>query len=1343
MRSVAAPGGPDRYEFEFRIVLASGEVRWMWTRGQVTRDAEGRARRRIGVVADVTARKLAEEARQLSEERYALAMEASEEGHFDWDVRSDGLFASAQLKKMLGLPADMRYLTRSEMVASMPYYPGDRERVGQEAGAVLAGRALQHEFEYRLLRGRELRWIRARWKIFRDSDGAAQRVIGVINDITERKLAGEALWLSEERYALAMEVAEEGHLDWNVPSDEFFASAQAKRVLNVPLDAEFRSRQDVMGRVPYHPDDLPRVAEEWRASLAGRGTEHEFQYRILRGAELRWIRARWKIFRDAQGKAQRVIGVVSDITERKQAADTLRISESRFRALTELSSDAYWAQDENLRFLPTGTKYDLAGYRSDEHVGMTRWELPDAMPLSATWAEHQALLEAGKPFRDFEYRRTAPDGSVRYLSISGAPVFDDQGRFRGYQGVGRDITARKRAEEEIRESEARFRGLVELSSDWYWQQDENLRFVGYVPPEVGERSGVAAASSLGKTRWEFDNVTPLSGTWEDHKAVLAARQPFRDFEYVRVDENGVPHYTVISGVPLFDGEGRFVGYHGVGRNISERRRMEEDVRQSEARFRRMSELSADTYWEQDENFRYTRTGSGHDIAGYVTDVNQGKTRWEMTGEPAPLATSWQEHQAMLAAHQPFRDFEYRRRRPDGTMGYYSASGAPMFDPDGRFRGYQGVARDITEFRRVEEDLRESEGRFRVLTELSADWYWQQDEQLRFTYLSRQGATGLPTEAALGKARWDFDQVRPLSGSWDEHQALLAARQPFRDLELIANTPDGTVSYVSISGAPIFDEQGSFKGYQGTGRNITDRKRIEEELRQSEERYSLAVAGSNEGIFDWDLVSDRVYVSHRAQELFGLPGGELWRPRRDWRHILAFHPDDTPRLHDGIKAHIEGRSPTYDVEFRIILAGGELRWFRQRGIALRDASGKAYRVVGSIGDVTETHKAEEELKSLERQLRQAQRLEAMGTLAGGIAHDFNNILGAILGYGEMALRDAAKGSRLRRDLDSIVVAGERGRALVDRVLAFSRSGVGERVPVHVEKVVREALDLISAKLPPNVTLHGKLHADGAAMLGDATQVHQVVMNLATNAVQAMPAGGTLRVHLDAQRIDTSRVAAIGMLTAAEYLVLKVADTGTGIAPRIMERIFDPFFTTKEVGTGTGLGLSLVHGIVTELGGAIDVASTVGAGSTFTVYLPRSGDAVDQSEQEETEMPRGDGQRVLVVDDEEPLVRLATRTLEELGYAPTGFTSSIAALAAFRADPKRFDALITDERMPGLSGSALIREVRGIRGGIPIVLMSGYVGAAIARRAIEAGAEEVLKKPLSARDLAASLARVLHS
>jgi len=271
---------------------------------------------------------------------------------------------------------------------------------------------------------------------------------------------------------------------------------------------------------------------------------------------------------------------------------------------------------------------------------------------------------------------------------------------------------------------------------------------------------------------------------------------------------------------------------------------------------------------------------------------------------------------------------------------------------------------------------------------------------------------------------------------------------------------------------------------------------------------------------------------------------------------------------------------------------------------------------------------------------------------------------------------------------------------------------------------------------------ELRAGRAAMRGDPTQVHQVVMNLVTNGVQAMAPGGLLRVSLNTVTLDSARIATTGTVAVGDYIQLKVADSGSGIPAGILDRIFDPFFTTKEVGVGTGLGLSLVHGIVTEVGGAIDVETAPGAGSVFTVYLPRAGDAAEDSEDEMPDLPRGDGQRVLIVDDEEPLVRLATETLEELGYAPAGFTSSTAALAAFRANPKTFAAVITDERMPGLSGSALIREMRGIRRKIPILLVSGYPGGTVASRAYNAGADEVLKKPLSARDLANGLARVLQ-
>ena len=711
--------------------------------------------------------------------------------------------------------------------------------------------------------------------------------------------------------------------------------------------------------------------------------------------------------------------------------------------------------------------------------------------------------------------------------------------------------------------------------------------------------------------------------------------------------------------------------------------------------------------------------------------------------PDELADALGRTQAHVLAGGAVGDVAFRVMQADRSTRWLRQRAVVLRDASGAPTRVAGSFDDITEARLAGEALRESEIRFRSLTELSSDWYWRQDENLRFNYLSSQAGdlTGYSGHSSYGKLRWELANMTPMSGDWSEHKAVLAARLPFRDLECRRIGPDGQLRYLSMSGTPIFDDQGRFRGYHGIGRNITERKRAEEALRASEERFALAVKGANEGIFDWDPVADTMYLSPRAQELFGLEPGALWRPRSEWRQLVTVHPEDAGRLSEMNRRHVEGHCPC-DAEFRVVLGDGAVRWFRKRGIALRDAAGMAYRVVGSYGDITDAKTAQEELQRLERQLRQAQRLEAMGTLAGGIAHDFNNLLGAILGYGEMALRAAPEGSRLRRDLDSIVTAGERGRALVDQILAFSRSSVTDQVPVHIERVVREALDHITPKLPANVTIAPQLGAGRAAVMGDATQVHQLVMNLTTNAFQAMPSGGVVHVVLDTVRIETPLYATTGSLEAGDYVRLKVTDSGIGIPPDIVERIFDPFFTTKEVGVGTGLGLSLVHGIVSELGGAVDVASTQGAGSVFAVYLPAAGEAADEDRPEPPAVPRGRSERVLVVDDEEALLRITTETLQGFGYRPTGFASSRAALDAFRADPLAFDAVVTDERMPALTGSMLIREIRSMRPKIPALLMSGYIGGAFAGGARDSGADEVLKKPLSAADLAAGLARVLE-
>ena len=423
------------------------------------------------------------------------------------------------------------------------------------------------------------------------------------------------------------------------------------------------------------------------------------------------------------------------------------------------------------------------------------------------------------------------------------------------------------------------------------------------------------------------------------------------------------------------------------------------------------------------------------------------------------------------------------------------------------------------------------------------------------------------------------------------------------------------------------------------------------------------------------------------------------------------------------------------------ASGAWRWYHDRGLALRDEAGRPYRMAGSIEDVTDRKEAEAQRDRLEGQLRQAQKLEAMGTLAGGVAHDFNNILAAILGYGEMAQKIAAEGTPLRRYIDGAMSAGMRAKALVERILAFSRSGMGERVQVHVQSVVAEVLDVVEGSLPAGVTLERSLAAGDAAVLGDPTQLHQVVMNLCSNAVQAIDGVGRVSVSTDTVVLDEARLVTTCSLPRGEYVRLRIADTGAGIDPKVIDRIFDPFFTTKSVGVGTGLGLSLVHGIVTDLGGGVEVENRPGAGAAFTVYVPREGDVEAPATIEESP-GAGSGETIMLVDDETALVRLGEEMMAELGYEPVGFSSSTAALESFRGQPDRFDAVLSDESMPELTGSELAEQIHRIRPDIPIVLMSGFTSAALATRARDAGVVEVLAKPLVARDIARCLANALR-
>jgi len=415
---------------------------------------------------------------------------------------------------------------------------------------------------------------------------------------------------------------------------------------------------------------------------------------------------------------------------------------------------------------------------------------------------------------------------------------------------------------------------------------------------------------------------------------------------------------------------------------------------------------------------------------------------------------------------------------------------------------------------------------------------------------------------------------------------------------------------------------------------------------------------------------------------------------------------------------------------------DVAWLASSGVMLMLAglAAAAHRIARA------EQRRQDSQAALQTQLSRTNRLESLGTLAGGVAHDFNNVLAAVLGYAEMARQDAVDGSRQARQLDQVLRAALRGKSLVERILSFSRSGARSATVFEVQPIIDEVLGLLAASLRHGVVLESRFEAPDLRLRGDPTQVFEAVMNLCTNAMQAMPDGGTLTVATARHAVRETQAVSHGQLEPGEYLALSVADEGAGIAADVMDHLFEPFFTTRREHAGTGLGLAVVHGVVAEFGGAIDVQSTPGTpgvGARFTLYLPESHDALAPDATVPAMAPTGRGQTLMVVDDEPALVELAEELLAELGYEPIGYTDPKAALEALRSEPDRYDALLTDEVMPALTGTQLTEALRAFVPQLPVLLVSGYGGPQLAARAAAVGVTRVLAKPLQRGELAQAL------
>jgi len=694
-------------------------------------------------------------------------------------------------------------------------------------------------------------------------------------------------------------------------------------------------------------------------------------------------------------------------------------------------------------------------------------------------------------------------------------------------------------------------------------------------------------------------------------------------------------------------------------------------------------------------------------------------------------------QAMDHARSSRADYQlaHRLMLPEGGTKWLGTKGRAYGEPDAEPVGMAGTVADITDRKEAEAALQASEERYRDLYEEAPVAYYSMDATGRVIRANRR------TVELFGK---DLDeligtQVEDLHPNTNEGRSRwkrlfdgFLAGEEFRGQEIELERPDGERWWGSLSVIPILDDDGHVAASRSMLVDITTSKNAEALLQLSQR----AIDGSPDLI----AVCDTKYVFRRVNHAcaHALGGDSQLIVGMDMQRV--FGEEVFTRE---LKHRIDRALGSEDVIFE--------NWFETAGLGrcflsvtfspLRSAGGVVEGVILMARDTTERERAEERRIQLEAQLRQSHKMEALGTLAGGIAHDFNNLLLAILGYAELTRDDLPRGTQLRGYVENVIAAGERAQALVQQILAFGRRTEKQLEPVEAQTIVREAIRFLRATLPSTIQVTEHLTQEPCVIMADSGELHQVVLNLASNALQAMrDTGGDLEVTVSPVELSVERAEKLGGMAPGPYVRVAVQDSGQGIDPNIVDRIYDPFFTTKGPGEGTGLGLSVVHGIVLSHGGALEVWSEIGVGTRFDIFFPRS-TAEPRNGLDSGADSRGGSESVLFVDDDPQVVQLGRQFLERLGYRVTITTNSEQALDILRGHPDAFDVIVTDQTMPRRTGLELAREARRLRTGIPVVLTTGFSEAVTPRTLTSERIDALVMKPYGGETLAQAVREVL--
>jgi PAS domain S-box-containing protein len=936
-----------------------------------------------------------------------------------------------------------------------------------------------------------------------------------------------------------------------------------------------------------------------------------------------------------------------------------------------------------------------------------------------------------------EIKLTRKDGAVFYAQMESVAVQDETGGGGGGGPYNRcrtiltDMTEHNLADEQLSKSEEKYRLLADNMEDVIWQVTPDLMFT-YISPSIKKQRGYDPSEILGRPIWEFitpDSIEPIKARVAERLELLRSdRVGFVPEPYVteQIRKDGTTLWTETITTPVFNDEGQLIALQGVTRDITERNRVKDALALSEAQ--KTAILNGIT-----TNIAFVNANLEMLWVNKAGAESVGKSQEEIIG--ATCHSLWAdperpcENCPTQKAFQTKKSEETIMTTPDGRV--WNERGEPVFDDRGNLIGVVELAQDITELKRAEEALRGSEEKHRLLVENSYDIIYTLNTEGIFTFVSPAWTEllGHPIDQVIGQPFQPFVHVDDIPVCLEFLQKVLNTEQRQDGVVYRVKHINGEWRWHRTNAVPFKDEAGKVIGLQGIARDFTDRKLSEEALRESEQSSRLLIEQAPIGI---GIMHDGVLVNVNPQllEIFGYDSIHevLGLPVEDF-----YSPEDRALITQRRKDRLSGKLLPMHYEVKGLKKNGE-SFDLEVWPTVVDYEGKP-AILTFCADMSET-------KSLRSQLLQAQKMEAIGTLAGGVAHDFNNLLQVVLGYSEILLNDKHPEHQDYDKLHTINATAKRGSDLVQRLLVFSRKGDTKPRSLNLNHEVTQLKKLLERTIPKMIAIELSLESWLPVINADPVQVEQILLNLAINAKDAMPeSGGKLTIETRNITLDEEYCRTHLESKPGQYVMISVSDTGHGMSQETVQHIFEPFFTTKGAGKGTGLGLAMVYGIMKHHEGFINCKSELGHGTTFRIYFPVVQMELEEDLEQESAVPQGGSETILLVDDEESLCDIGSQLLTRAGYTVLTATNARDALNLYRNQRSDISLVILDLIMPGMGGKECFQELVNINPQVKVILSSGFLSDGTTEEARVFGFRGLVEKPYNMRELLETVREVL--